>query len=189
LVMSGYGLLVVLAKTTLGGCSDRFGRKPILAIGLIVHTAQYVALIATDSPAWIALGIAGSGLGEGLFMPALNATFLDITPEQYRARVIGFKESMFSLGGLVGPVLIVAAVQYLQPVPIFVISGALILLSACLVPFLPLRARIEWPTKDALPKQSAATQIRGDAKARSKTHSIRRNASNAQDAAEHSGAA
>ena len=71
-------------------------------------------------------------------MPALNAYFLDLTPEQYRARVIGFKESMFSLGGLAGPALVILAVRYLQPVSIFVISGALILLSAFLVPVLSL---------------------------------------------------
>lgn len=141
LVISGYGLLVVFAQTALGALSDRFGRRPILMIGLIVHTAQYLALITTDSSVWIALGIAASGLGEGLFMPALNAYFLDITPEKHRAQVIGLKEAMFSLGGLAGPALVVWAVQYLQPVGIFVIAGALILSSAFLVPLLSLRAR------------------------------------------------
>lgn len=136
LVMGGYAVLLMFAETTLGAWSDRFGRGPMLMIGLVIHTAQYIALITTDSNYWIMLGIAGSGLGEGLFMPALNAYFLDITPEQYRARVIGFKESMFSLAGLVGPALVVVAVKYLQPVEIFVISGALILLSGFLVPFI-----------------------------------------------------
>jgi MFS family permease len=136
LVMSGYAVLLMFAETTLGALSDRFGRRPILMIGLVIHTAQYITLIATGSFIWITLGIAASGLGEGLFMPALNAYFLDITPEGYRARVIGFKESMFSLAGLAGPALVVLAVQYLQPVGIFIIAGALILFSAFLVPLL-----------------------------------------------------
>jgi MFS family permease len=140
LVMSGYGVLLMVAETTLGACSDRFGRKLILMIGLIIHTAQYVALITTDSVIWITLGIAASGLGEGLFMPALNAYLLDITPEQNRAQMIGLKESMFSLGGLVGPALVVLAVRYLQPAGIFTIAGLLILFSAFLV---PISARIE----------------------------------------------
>ena len=123
----------MIAETTLGALSDRFGRKPILMIGLMIHTAQYVALISTDSFIWITLGIAASGLGEGLFMPALSAYFLDITPEQRRAQMIGLKESMFSLGGLVGPALVVLAVRYLQPVGIFTIAGSLILISAFLV--------------------------------------------------------
>jgi MFS family permease len=134
LVLSGYAVLFMFAQTTLGALSDRFGRKPILMIGLIIHTAQYITLITTDSFIWITLGIAASGLGEGLFMPALNAYFLDITPEQYRGRVIGFKESTFSLAGLAGPALVVLAVQYLQPTGIFIIAGALILFSALLVP-------------------------------------------------------
>ena len=73
-------------------------------------------------------------------MPALNAYLLDITPEQNRAQMIGLKESMFSLGGLVGPALVVLAVRYLQPAGIFTIAGLLILFSAFLV---PISARIE----------------------------------------------
>ena len=69
-------------------------------------------------------------------MPALNAAFLDIAPERYRARAIGFKESMFSLEGLIGPELVVLAVEHLRPVHVFAIGGVLILLSACLVPLL-----------------------------------------------------
>ena len=138
LVVGGYALLLVFAQTALGALSDRFGRRPILMVGLIVHAAQYLALITTDSSIWITLGIAASGLGEGLFMPALNAYFLDTTPEPYRARVMGFKESMFSLGGLTGPALVILAARFLQPVAIFGISGALILFSAFLVPLLSL---------------------------------------------------
>jgi MFS transporter, DHA1 family, multidrug resistance protein len=134
LVMSGYAVLLMAAETILGSFSDRCGRKPILMIGLLVHSAQYIALIATDSSTWIALGITLSGLGEGLIMPALNAYFLDASPEQYRAQMIGIKEMMFSLGGLAGPAWVVLAIRYLQPVGIFIIAGSLILFSAFLVP-------------------------------------------------------
>ena len=134
LAMSGYAILLMVAETTLGALSDRFGRKLILMIGLMIHTAQYVALIATDSNTWITLGIAASGLGEGLFMPALNAYFLDASPEQIRAQMIGCKESLFSLGGLVGPALVVLVIRYFQPAGIFIIAGSLILFSAFLVP-------------------------------------------------------
>ena len=135
-LFSGYGILSMMGRVGLGGLSDRFGRKTLLAAGLIVHTAQYFALITTDSYLWILLGVAGSGLGEGLFMPALNAYFLDVTPDHYHGRVIGFKEAMFSLGGLTGPALVILAVQYLGPVGIFMIGGSLIFLSALLVLFL-----------------------------------------------------
>jgi hypothetical protein len=82
----------------------------------------------------------------------LNATVLDITPEKHRAQAIGFKESMFSLGGLVGPAWVVVAVQYLQPVPIFATAGALILCSAFLVPLLFLQARSEPTARRLLPE-------------------------------------
>jgi DHA1 family tetracycline resistance protein-like MFS transporter len=147
LAIAAYGALLVLAKTTLGALSDRWGRGPLLAAGLVIHAAQYAALIATDSFLWIGLGIALSGLGEGLFMPALNAFFLDITPKPYRARAIGFKESVFALGGLAGPALVIWAVRYVQPVGIFAIAGTLILLSAFLVPLASPRAGTGRTTK------------------------------------------
>jgi MFS family permease len=147
LAIAAYGALLVLAKTTLGALSDRLGRSPLLVVGLVIHVAQYVALIATDSFLWIGLGIALSGLGEGLFMPALNAFFLDITPKPYRARAIGFKESMFALGGLAGPALVIWTVRYLQPVGIFAVAGALILSSACLVPLVAPRTGTGQATK------------------------------------------
>lgn len=132
--ISGYSIMVVLAKVLLGRLSDRFGRKPILMIGLLIHVAQYIALLTTTSFTWIALGMAGSGLGEGLFMPALNALYLDITPQHYHARMMGLKESVFSLAGLAGPALVVFADNYLLPSGIFIIAGLLIVLSAFLVP-------------------------------------------------------
>ncbi len=132
--ISGYSILSTLARIGLGQLSDRFGRKPILMIGLVVHTAQYVALLTTTSFQWIALGVAGSGLGEGLFMPALNALYLDVVPQEYSARILGLREATFSLAGLIGPALAVIAADAIPPSGIFVIGGSLILIAALLVP-------------------------------------------------------
>lgn len=67
-------------------------------------------------------------------MPALNALFLDVTPQQYRARMMGLKESVFSLAGLAGPALVVFAVNFLLPSGIFILAGLFIIFSAFLVP-------------------------------------------------------
>jgi MFS family permease len=136
LIIGGYAVLYMVAETFLGRLSDRHGRKPILIVGFILHVAQYIALITTRSTALIALGVAFSGLGEGLFMPALNAFYLDVTPDQYRARVLGIKESVFSLAGLSGPSLVVLVSKYLTTQGILIFSGSLILLCAGIVPFM-----------------------------------------------------
>jgi len=136
LIMGGYAVLYMLAEIFLGRLSDRYGRKPILMLGLIIHVAQYITLITTQSTALIAMGITFSGLGEGLFMPALNAIYLDITPEKFRARVLGIKESVFSLAGLSGPSLVVLVSKSVAHRGIFIISGSLILFSAFIVPLM-----------------------------------------------------
>jgi MFS family permease len=136
LIMGGYAVLYMLAETFLGHLSDRYGRKRLLMLGLIIHVSQYITLITTKSTILIAIGITLSGLGEGLFMPALNAYYLDITPENIRARVLGIKESVFSLAGLSGPALVVLVSRYVATRGIFILSGSLILFSAFFVPFM-----------------------------------------------------
>ncbi len=124
--------MLLLGQTLLGQLSDRFGRKPILVLGLLVHSVQYFALIVTESFRLITAGITLSGLGEALVTPALNAFYLDLTPEQYRSRVMGIKESANALGGLVGPALVVVTVRFVPPYGIFMVSASSLIAGALL---------------------------------------------------------
>jgi len=46
--ISFYGWATLVGSLTLSQSSDWLGRKPILVIGLILHSAQYVGLMLTD---------------------------------------------------------------------------------------------------------------------------------------------
>lgn len=136
--ISFYGWATLIGNLTLGQSSDWLGRKPILIIGLILHSAQYVGLMFTDIYWMIIAAFIIAGLGEALLNPALNAAYLDITPEEHRSRAMGIKGAIGSLGSLLAPALVMVVIRFVPPQSVFLISAALILSTALLV-FIALR--------------------------------------------------
>lgn len=137
-VISCYGWATLIGSLALGRSSDRLGRKPILIIGLILHSAQYGGLMLTDTY-WVIIGaFVIAGLGEALVNPALSAAYLDITPVEHRSRAMGIKTAIGSLGSLLAPALVTVAIPYVSPQGMFFIAASLILLTALTV-FVALR--------------------------------------------------
>ncbi len=136
--ISFYGWATLIGSLVLGQSSDKLGRKPILIVGLILHSAQYVGLMLTNAYWVIIVAFIVAGLGEALLNPALSAAYLDITPEEHRSRAMGIKGAVGSLGSLLAPALVVIIVGYVPPQSVFLISAALILATALLV-FIALR--------------------------------------------------
>ncbi|MGN7614318.1 MFS transporter [Magnetococcales bacterium HHB-1] len=101
-----YGLAMMIVQLKWGDLSDRFGRKPILILGLLLNTTLYPALAWFQSFPLMILSAALSGIGLALAMPALTAWFLAYSDEKNQARMIGIKESMASLGSFIGPLLL-----------------------------------------------------------------------------------
>ncbi|MCB0063982.1 MAG: MFS transporter [Caldilineaceae bacterium] len=61
---------------------------------------------------------------------------MDITEEQHRSRIMGIQNSALSLGGVLGPFLIVFAARVTTAHGIFMVAGSLVLLSGLLALFL-----------------------------------------------------
>lgn len=128
--VSFYGWASLIGSLTLSQSSDRHGRKPVLIIGLILHSAQYVGLMLTNVYWVIVMAFILAGLGEALVNPALSASFLDITPEEHRARAMGIKKAIGSLGNLSAPALVMLIIHYVPPQSVFLVSAALLLITA-----------------------------------------------------------
>jgi MFS family permease len=131
--ISFYGWASLVGSLTLSQSSDRFGRKLVLVVGLILHSAQYLGLMLTNVYWIIAFTFVIAGLGESLLNPALSASFLDITPEEHRSRAMGIKGAIGSLGSLSAPALVMFIIRSIPPQSVFLISAALILATALLV--------------------------------------------------------
>jgi len=73
-----------------------------------------------------------AGLGSALISPALSSYYLDITDEQFRSRILGVKESSASLGGVVGPLLLVGVSAVWTAQGVFIFAGVVVLAGAVL---------------------------------------------------------
>jgi MFS family permease len=102
LLVGGYGLAMVAGQTTLGGLSDRFGRRPGIAAGFALNAIFFLGLATLDRFGLLLLLALSAGLGNALATPALSASYLDITEERYHSSVLGIKESAAALGAVAG---------------------------------------------------------------------------------------
>ena len=94
LAMGGYGLTSALLQIPFGAWSDRVGRKPVLAFGIVLFIAgSLLAAVATDINQMI---IARLLQGAGAVSAPIFALIADLTRPEVRARANAF------LGGGIG---------------------------------------------------------------------------------------
>jgi MFS family permease len=127
LVMSVFGLACLFSELALGRLSDRFGRKPVLILGLALFAVAFIGLVIFRSPTWLLVCFFLGGLGDGLFDPALSAHILDITPSEQTARIMGLKSTAGSIGNMLGPALVVLITRFVGPQIVFLIAAALVI--------------------------------------------------------------
>jgi MFS family permease len=139
LVMSTYGVALMLGEFSLSHLSDRMGRKPVLVLGLILFTAQFIGLAFSRDYVLIAGAFVIAGLGNALYDPALSAWILDIAPVEHQARILGIKGTAGSLGNILGPGLVVLFSPFLQPQGIFMIATGIVILITLIGMFIKMR--------------------------------------------------
>jgi multidrug resistance protein len=148
-VVGAYGLAMVFGQLVLGRSSDKFGRKPIILLGILVTTTLYAGLVLVTRFPVMLLVAATAGLGAALISPALSSYYLDITDDRYRSRILGIKESSAALGGVLGPLLLVGVSAALAAQGVFIVAGAVMLAGAALaLVALPAPGKVSEHTRD-----------------------------------------
>ncbi len=135
------------ASVFAGAASDRWGRRPILTLGLILLGSTGIGLALAPNYAWAATWRIVGGLGGGSYMGAVFATVSDHVAAQKRGRSLGWVVTGQSLALVLGvPILtlIGAATSWRGAV----LAHAVVLLAvALLVPFVVPHARRELAQK------------------------------------------
>jgi MFS family permease len=110
LAMGAYGLTQAVLQIPFGRWSDRYGRKPLIALGLLFYAAGSVLGMYADSV--LMLAIARGVQGAGAVSAAVTALLADLTRSEVRTRsmaVIGISIGLsFVLALILAPVLDVA---------------------------------------------------------------------------------
>lgn len=142
------GPLTGIVFGTIGaGLSDRFGRKPIMVIGISVQALTFFGYIFADNYfQFIGLSIFG-GLAPALYWPSANAQIADLIDEKRRGEVYALMHSAINAGAAFGPLLGLAAYRT-NPKMAFALAAAGLLIYAALLffktvesaPFLKIRS-------------------------------------------------
>lgn len=99
-----HAFMSLLSGPTIGGLSDRFGRRPVLLASIGTLALDFLIMGLADTLAWLFLGRALAGLSSATIATA-HAYVADVTEPQARGRAFGMLGAAFGIGFVVGPAL------------------------------------------------------------------------------------
>ncbi len=104
IIVAVYSLTQFIFNPVFGSLSDRFGRRNIILVSLVLNAAGYILFAFTHSflmliAARVIAGIGGSSIGVA------QAYIADVTTPQERAKGMGLIGVAFGLGFVFGPML------------------------------------------------------------------------------------
>lgn len=122
-----FGVANFFGAPILGGLSDRFGRRPVLLLGIAGLALSFFAT-ALATALWVLVAIRLFSGAMQANAAVANAYVADITPADERARRYGLLGAMFGIGFILGPMMggLLGAIDVHLP---FIAAGALALLN------------------------------------------------------------
>ncbi len=103
MMASGYLLGQFIFQLPGGWLSDRWGRKPLLVVGIVVSGLISFLFLANDNP-WYFIALRFiEGAASGALVPAANAYVIDVVPAKERGAAFGWVGAANSAGFMLGP--------------------------------------------------------------------------------------
>ena len=104
-MINAYSLVQSGLLLTAGNSADRYGRKRMLAIGLVLFGVASLGAALAQSPGQLIAARAGMGVGGALLMTTTLAVVMQIFDDEERPKAIGIWSSVNSLGFAAGPLI------------------------------------------------------------------------------------
>jgi len=103
-ITAAYSLVLAALLLPLAGLGDRFGRKGLLLVGVVIFgcSSAAAAFAATSGQLTVARGF--MGVGGAATMPATLAVLGNVFPEHERGRAIALWSGISGIAGAAGPV-------------------------------------------------------------------------------------
>ncbi|MDY7577794.1 MFS transporter [Herbaspirillum sp. RTI4] len=133
LAMGMYGLAQSFGQIPFGMASDRYGRKRIIVIGLILFAIGSFIAASADSVFWIMIGRAVQGAGA--ISAAITAFIADSTREQHRTKAMAMVGASIGLTFAASMVIAPLLYSWIGMSGIFVLTGVLSLAAIGVVLF------------------------------------------------------
>jgi MFS family permease len=133
LAMGIYGLTQSFGQIPFGAASDKYGRKPIIIIGLILFAlGSFIAAAATNIE-WVIVGRAIQGAGA--ISAAVTAFIADATREEHRTKAMAMVGASIGLTFAISMIASPALYELIGMSGIFALTGILSILAILVVAF------------------------------------------------------
>ncbi|MFF4197193.1 MFS transporter [Nonomuraea sp. NPDC001831] len=131
----------VLLKPLFGSLADRIGARPVLVGGLVAFAVASGLYVVADSPGWLWAARLGQGAAASAFSPSASALVARLNPAAKLGRAFGgygfWKSIGYTLGPLLGGVLVWAGGLRLLFAVLTVLGAAVAVWAALAVPGVP----------------------------------------------------
>jgi MFS transporter, FHS family, glucose/mannose:H+ symporter len=94
----------LLAQILGGPISDRFGRRLVLVLGLLLFGLGTAGMVASHRMLWLLLAAIVAGIGYGGCTLAVNVIASEIAPER-RASTVNLVNLFYAMGAIAGPLI------------------------------------------------------------------------------------
>ena len=148
-LVSTYSLMQLICAPIWGVLSDRYGRKPILAIGVLGYTITLFLFGLAQSFLMLFLARSLSGILSSATMPTAMAYISENSPQEEKSKGMGQLGAMVGAGVIIGPLLGGLLSTDSLSLPFFVGSG-LAFLALLLVIFLLPESKLASSSTDEL---------------------------------------
>ncbi|NEW38135.1 MFS transporter [Nocardia cyriacigeorgica] len=101
-IVDGYTLALAILVLPAGAIGDRYGRRAILIIGLVVFALGSALPVVLDTPHWLIAARAISGVGAALVMPSTLSLMTAGFPEGRRGSAVGLWAGVAGAGAVLG---------------------------------------------------------------------------------------
>lgn len=113
-------LLIILIEIPLNSATAHWSHRKSLAIGSFLFALGFGALAAASNYFFIAMTVVIWTFGEMILFPAMGAYVSDIAPKGKNGEYMGLYMMIFSLAFMAGPLLGTTALDRFGPVPLWI---------------------------------------------------------------------
>ncbi|KAA0745573.1 MFS transporter [Bacillus sp. AY3-1] len=122
----------ILFTIIAGGVTDKYGRKKIMLLGLLLQGIAIGCFVFAQSVFIFALLYVINGVGRSLYIPAQRAQIADLTKQKQQAEIFALLHTMAAIGSVIGP--IIGAIFYqTHPEYLFIMQSITLMVYAVVV--------------------------------------------------------
>jgi len=101
-IIDGYTLMLACLVLPCGALGDRYGRRLVLILGLLVFSVASALPLLLDSPTWLIIARALAGAGAALVMPSTLSLLTANFPESRRSAAIATWAGVAGVSAVIG---------------------------------------------------------------------------------------